>query len=94
MKNETKYIELDDGNHYVYITDLDVSSMLISIGYEVASLDRLKEGKVTFIFRKENGLDDAVEDFLSGKLSVNALAFSNARKNLKARIYTNKSIDY
>lgn len=94
MQNETKYTPLNDYRNYAYIQDLDVASMLVANQYLLESLDRPSQNKVIFIFRKEPPLEQDVDDFLSGRLSVNALAFSNARKNLKSRIYANKTIQY
>ncbi len=94
MKHISEYLPIQDEANYYHCQCLDTASMLVAMGYELASLDRQGQRKVVFLFKKLKGLEDDVDNFLAGKLSVNALAFTNARKNLKSRIYALKTIDY
>jgi len=79
----------DDPDIYWATFDLGCSSALISVGFELVSLDKENPRKVRFIFRRKVGIDEAVNDYFSEKLKVSARAMFDNIKMLKNRIYSN-----
>ena len=69
--------------------DLGCSAALISVDFRLISLDKENPRKVLFIFKNENGLDDAVNGYFSDKLKVSARTLFDNIKMLKNRIYSN-----
>lgn len=69
--------------------DLGLSGALLTDGFKLTSLNKNNPKKVSFCFAYEDGVNQAVEDYFSGNFQVDALAFFNALKNLKNRIYSN-----
>jgi len=69
--------------------DLGCSAALISVGFELISLNKQNPRKVLFIFAKKDGIEKVVNDYFSGKLKVSARALFDTTKMLKNRIYSN-----
>lgn len=82
-----EYIPLDDAREYHYSTDIDVASTLICKGYTLVDITPVSGTKVTFIFNNHPTISEAEGGFWSNRIEVKPLEFSNARKNLKSRIY-------
>lgn len=68
--------------------DLGCSATLISVGFELMSLDKSNPRKVLFVFKNQVGIDEIVNDYFSGKLQVSARALFDNIKMLKNRIYS------
>ena len=68
--------------------DLGCAGALVSAGYHLKNLDKSQPRKAQFLFVKEESIEQSVEDYFSGNFQVDALAFFNALKNLKNRIYS------
>jgi hypothetical protein len=69
--------------------DLGCSAALVSVGFELISLDKQNPRKVLFIFSKKAGIDQAVIDYFSDKLKVSARTLFDNTKMIKNRIYSN-----
>lgn len=67
--------------------DLGLASSLISLGYQLTDLEKSNPKKVLFIFQKEDDIDEAIEDYWSDNLQVNARSHFDNIKMLKNRIY-------
>jgi hypothetical protein len=80
-------IPLDDWKNYFYSTDFDLAVTLLCKNYTLATIDAEHGGKMVFVFKSGSGLGDVVDGYWSNRVSVNPLEFSNARKNLKSRIF-------
>lgn len=85
---EYTQIPLDDHQNYFYTYDLGCSAALISVGFELISLDKQNQRKVLFIFKRKVGIDDAVNDYFSDRLEVSARKLFDNTKMLKNRIYS------
>jgi len=68
--------------------DLGCSAALVSVGFELISLDKQNPRKVLFIFAKKAGIDQTVNDYFSGKLKVSARTLFDNTKMLKNKIYS------
>ncbi|MDD5626002.1 MAG: DUF5659 domain-containing protein [Patescibacteria group bacterium] len=85
---EYQYIPLDDHKSYFYTYDLGCSAALISVGFELISLDKQDPHKVLFIFKRKVGIDKAINDYFSNKLKVAARSLFDNIKMIKNRIYS------
>jgi hypothetical protein len=82
-----EYIPLNDNEHYFYSYDLGISAMLISVGFELISIDGQNPHKVLFIFKKKPDINNRVDEYFSDKVIVPARSFFENIKMLKNRIY-------
>ena len=80
-------IPSDDHKNYLYCSDIEIASTLVTKGFTLASINKVSETKATFIFKKERGIDDVIDGFWTNRVEVFPLEFANTRKNLKSRIY-------
>lgn len=85
--NKLNHVPLDDYQKYHYTNDIDIASVLVCKGYTLEDIVPVSHIKVTFVFKNHPAIDDAVDGFWSNRIEVRPLEFSNARKNLKSRIY-------
>jgi hypothetical protein len=76
------------------VGDIDVASMLVAKGYELASVDKMSSKKVGFMFPKTVEMEQLIRDYWLDKVEVHAMAFANARKNLKSRIFGLDTINF
>jgi len=74
-------------------SDIEVASMLLTNGYKLLRTELTTPTRYTFYFEKNERIDNEVNNFYSGEMRINPLAFSNARKNLKSIIYSQKILN-
>lgn len=79
--------KLNTNDHY-FTYDLGCSSALICAGFELVSLDKTNPRKVQFIFKREVGIEDIVNDYWADRLEVKARTFFDNTKMLKNQIYS------
>jgi len=79
---------LNSQTAYFSTFDLGCSAALISVGFELISLDKQNPRKVLFCFRKKAGLEEAINDYFAGKLLIDARSLFDNIKALKNRIYS------
>lgn len=70
-----------------YTHDLGCAAALVSVGFMLVELDKENPHKVGFIFRGDEKLNKATEDYFSDRLIVNARTFFDNLRMLKNRIY-------
>ena len=68
-------------------SELSLSATLISLGFSLDSLDKTNPQKTIFRFNPSKELHLAVTNFWQRKLLVEPLAFFEAQRYLKSRIY-------
>ena len=68
--------------------DIGLSAALVVAGYTLAALDRQDPRKTQFMFERESGLEREIEAYWSKQLKVSALAYFDALKMLKNRLYS------
>jgi len=68
--------------------DLGCSAALISVGFDLVSLDKENPRKARFIFLNKKDIEGSANDYFSGKLKVNARTLFDNIKMLKNRIYS------
>jgi hypothetical protein len=67
-------------------SDLAIASFL-SLYFSVWAIEKDNTNKAEFLFKREQGLDDIIESFWRGEARVNPLAYFNALKLIKSRLY-------
>jgi hypothetical protein len=85
---ECQYIPLDNKDGYFYTFDLGLSAALISAGFKLVSLDKTNLRKVQFIFNREAGIADVIDEYWTDRLEVKARAFFENTKMIKNRLYS------
>jgi hypothetical protein len=73
---------------FFYSFDLGASAALVSVGFELVSLDKSNPKKVRFVFRREPGTENVVDEYWADRLEVKARTFFDNVKMLKNRIYS------
>ena len=73
--------------NYLQFSDFALCSALVALGYKLESLDRTEPQRVIFVFKRSKRLDLTIHKLWQRKLLVEPLAFVEAQKYLKARIY-------
>ena len=69
-------------------TDLGLSAALLTVGFELVSLNKQNPNKVVFIFSRKTGIDKTIKSYWNGDLKVDAQGYFNAIKRLKNQIYS------
>ena len=81
-----RYVPSDKDGYFTF--DLACSAALISVGFELVSLEKSNPHKVQFIFRREPGIEKVVDDYWANRLKLKARSFADNNKMLKNRIYS------
>jgi hypothetical protein len=68
--------------------DLGCAGALVSVGFELVSLDKENPRKVRFVFRKKDGMDQTIEAYFSDRLELKARILYDNLRMLKNRIYS------
>lgn len=79
---------LEDQKNHFQTFDLGCSAALVSAGFELVSLDKENPRKVLFVFEEKVGIEEAINDYFSGRLMVDARTLFDNIKMLKNRIYS------
>lgn len=88
QQNNSQSIPTDDYENYFYTHDLGCSGALVSMGFEVISLDKSNPNKVKFVFHVSDKLSEAVHKYWNNNLLVFAQQYFNAIKGLKNQLYS------
>ena len=88
MITKTNQEENLEPNQQFLTFDLGLATCLVSLGYELWSLDKTNPKKVQFIFKRADGIDMVVNDYWQDDLKINARTLFDNQKMLKNRIYS------
>lgn len=78
---------MQDENDLFPTSDLSLVAALCCYGAVIESIDR-STPRAVFYIRRENGLEQLVQAFHSHSLRVEPLAYFNAMKEAKSRLYS------
>ena len=81
-----KYIPIDE--NYFFTSDIGCSAALVSLGFEIISLDKEDPQRVRFIFHLTPELRSAIDSYWSNQLTASARTLFENLKMLKNRIYS------
>ena len=68
--------------------DLGIATVLVTLGYRLYELDRGNPKKVRFVFKEEEGIEQAMLDYWNDEIKLSAQTLLNNQKMLKNRIYS------
>lgn len=68
--------------------DLGLATVLVTLGYELLELDKANPKKVRFVFRREENIEQIMNNYFNDKIKLPAQTLFNNQKNLKNRIYS------
>ena len=77
---------LQSNSIFYRTTDLALSTA-ISLWYPIESIDRHDPRQSTFVFRRDENLDDLLSSYWSDTLKVSPQRYFNQLRALKARLY-------
>ena len=67
--------------------DLNLTSSLLTLGFEIWNLDKTNP-KAQFIFQRSPSLDLTVKRYWNGKLRIDPRLFSDNQKMIKVRLFS------
>lgn len=76
----------DEDHDSMRVSDLVLVTTLVILGFSFTGLDISNPSRVIFEFSPNQKLQEAIDAFWEGKLSVEPKEFSAAQRELKARI--------
>lgn len=71
-------------------SDFYLASCLVSMGFSVYRLDKTDPERCQFIFKRNSGLDDAIDKYWENKLKINPKIIFDSQRFLKSRIHSNE----
>lgn len=69
-------------------SDLGLCGAIRALGYGLERVEPIDARRVAFVFSDDGTIDAKVEAYWNGKLQVDALAYFNALKLLKAQLFS------
>lgn len=85
---EPAYARLPEPNDCFYTHDLGCAAALMSLDFDLLSLERANPRKVQFRFRKAKTIDEMANEYFLGKLTIKARLMFDNIKTLKNMIYS------
>ena len=87
---ETEYIPLYDDTNFFTTFDLGGCAALICSGYELMAVDKTNPNKALFVFQREDGIEETVDDYWADRLEVKARRYFDSLKAVKNKLYSSK----
>ena len=75
--------------NYYSTSDLALTTA-ISLWYPIDAIDRQNPHKASFLFKRDESLDQFIESYWRGELKVNPATYFNQLKIIKSRLYGEK----
>lgn len=80
---------LPEDNNLISTCDLGCAGALVSMNFELRSIDRADERKAHFIFDRTTDIEQIIEDYWSDRLKISPRVFFDNIRLLKNRLYSN-----
>jgi len=68
--------------------DIGLSATLLTLGYKLIDLEKSDVKKVQFIFLRDVGIDNAINNYWDGSLKIDARTLFDNLKRVKNQIYS------
>lgn len=68
--------------------DLGLASALVTSGYTLVDLDKSNPSKASFIFHRDDRIDDFIRDYWDDQLEGSLQAYFNNLKRIKNQLYS------
>ena len=88
IKNSFRDTNFNNQKVYLQTSDLGLATALCCRDYELVSLDKSDSRKVSFIFKKDIGIEGIIEAYWANQLETKARAYFDNLRTLKNRIYS------
>lgn len=88
VAKERKYPPLDTAHLSTH--DLGATAALTSLGYGLIKVDKENPSKALFVFRRENNIEEVLDEYWADQLEVKARRYFDSLKAVKNRLYSNK----
>lgn len=87
---ELEYVPLYDDTNFFTTYDLGATAALICSGYELMAVDKENPSKALFVFRREDSIEETVDDYWADRLEVKARRYFDSLKAVKNKLYSSK----
>ena len=74
-------------NDYYKTTDIALVSALCCYEYQIEEIDKQNPSKAIFLIKRDNLLDNLIQQYFTHQLRVDPASFFNFLKEIKTRIY-------
>ena len=71
---------------YYSTSDLSVTAFLQTLGFKLMSIDSSNSSRCSFNFQDDEKINEAVDDYNSGRARIDPLIFTNHLKQLKFKM--------
>lgn len=71
-------------------SDLNLASVLVTLGYQLLGLDRSQPRRVQFLFAQVQGIENVINDYWDDKITLPPQRLFAAQKKLKNRLYAER----
>jgi hypothetical protein len=88
QKDDFEYIPVENSKDYFQTSDLGLATALCCRDYELSTLDKQDPRKVSFIFKREVGIEEDADAYWSNELETKARTYFDNLRTLKNRIYS------
>lgn len=72
---------------YYKTTDIALVSALSCYEYQIEAIDKQNPSKAIFLIKRDNLLDNLIQQYFTHQLRVDPASFFNFLKEIKTRIY-------
>lgn len=88
LRETARIIPQDDSSLVWTSFDLGASAALVCAGFELLALDKANPRKAMFVFKREDGIEEKIDDYWADHLKVKARTYFDTLKMLKNRLYS------
>jgi len=71
------------------IQDLNLATVLLTLGHKLLKLDKDNPKRVIFVFENDGDIEQDITDYWNNKIKLPAQELLNNQKLLKSRIFSN-----
>lgn len=79
--------EILNTNDFYKSSDLALCASLCVLGYTIEAIDVNESQKASFLFKRDENLDEVIKQYWTHQLRIEPMAFFNSIKEVKSRIY-------
>ena len=87
---ELQYTPPYDSAIFFTTYDLGATAALICSDYELMAVDKVNPSKALFVFQREDGIEETVDDYWADRLEVKARRYFDSLKAVKNKLYSSK----
>lgn len=78
----------DNSSIYGSTTDLSLAATLVTLGFQIHSIQKNLHSKAVFNFEQSTKLNQTIEAYWADRLVVNPKSFFDVIKHIKTRLYS------